>query len=222
MILLLPHIKTSIVSHTNPEITVFIMLSSYIALALKEILIPVNTISYLFSLLIISPWSNPSDCCFFANDSFVLALVCLMTSFTEIPSDSPLFLTEPNLEWTSTSIPSPSNCLTKPHHYYRLLLTPFTEMTTVPLMNVPPLPHATINLAYQLQVYSWWSLTTGHWHFFWDCLLPKSIQSFEPGLQNPASMSLLLLDNSFADTFLHRQPSLPVNFPIPLRLRAQH
>ena len=41
MILLLQHIKTSIVSQANPKIRVYIMLDSAVALALKEILIPI-------------------------------------------------------------------------------------------------------------------------------------------------------------------------------------
>lgn len=41
MILLLHHIKTSIVFQENPEIKVYIVLNSAIALARKEILIPV-------------------------------------------------------------------------------------------------------------------------------------------------------------------------------------
>lgn len=55
MILLLYHIKTSIVSEANPEIRVYIMLNSAIALALKEILIPVWKMSPLVSVFS-RPW----------------------------------------------------------------------------------------------------------------------------------------------------------------------
>lgn len=58
MILLLHHIKTSIVFQENPEIKVYIMLNSAIALALKEILIPVWIISSLLSLFLVAPESK--------------------------------------------------------------------------------------------------------------------------------------------------------------------
>lgn len=41
MILLLQHIKASIVSQANPEIRVYIILDSAVALSLKEILIAI-------------------------------------------------------------------------------------------------------------------------------------------------------------------------------------
>lgn len=72
MILLLHHIKTSIVSQANPKIRVFVMLNSSMSPALKEVLIHL-TLHFLPGL----SWSKPRDCCSLTNDSFVLALVWL-------------------------------------------------------------------------------------------------------------------------------------------------
>ena len=76
MILLLHHIKTSIVSQANPKIRVFVMLNSSISPALKVVLIHL-TLHFLPGLSAFLSWSKPRNCCSLTNDSFVLALVWL-------------------------------------------------------------------------------------------------------------------------------------------------
>lgn len=94
MILLLHHIKTSIVSQANPEIRVFVMLNSSISPALKEVLICL-TFHFLPSLSAFLSWSKPRDCCSFTNDSFILTLVWL--PYDKVYTQSYNFLTAHNL-----------------------------------------------------------------------------------------------------------------------------
>lgn len=94
MILLLHHIKTSIVSQANPEIRVFVMLNSSISPALKEVLICL-TFHFLPSLSAFLSWSKPRDFCSFTNDSFILTLVWL--PYDKVYTQSYNFLTAHNL-----------------------------------------------------------------------------------------------------------------------------
>lgn len=126
MILLLYHIKTSIVSQANPEIRVFVMLNSSISPALKEVLICL-TLHFLPSLSAFLSWSKPRDCCSLTNDSFILTLVWL--PYDKVYTQSQLSDSTQS-KYTSTSINTPY-FLFKPNPITGFPLTPSAELTTV-------------------------------------------------------------------------------------------
>lgn len=148
--------------------------------------------------------------CFITNDSFVHALVY-------IPYWQSL-LRYPNIELPlSDSTPYRVNFyFHKPPKlptqlYHRLFLTSLTETSPCECLSIP---HCGKKLSFS---------TTGvflvvfgrPWHPLYHCLLPESIQSFAHGLKSLHSLFSSYLTGSCAATFLHRQPALPVSFPIP-------